>query len=349
MDTPNNRDGMMVGRINLRPSEPYLAARDLDALIELWLEDCDERLTPYAAQFYRYRVHRFRTWWGEVGPGQGWQLRKRDLVRYERHLRQIKNKWGKPYTYNSRASFMKHLSMMFRWAHKEGYIGIEYSAWVPPAEGEPPRRKPVSLEQLRALFAAARHSRFPNRDQAILAFLIGTGVRRSECASLTVEALQFHADGSGVALVKGKRTRANRSGTREVAFDATTGTVLQRYLDSDGITSGPMWPGQRGPLKPNSLYWVVKRCIESAGLEGTLQGPHDLRRAFATTMARYAQDAHIDGQTIQRQMGHSSFAMTTRYILPDFVEIAQSLHSPMSMIQSCGDDIGDDIEDKSNC
>ena len=259
---------------------------------------------------------------------------RKDLEEFERTLRAVPSRYGTPLTYNSRNDVLRRLSAMFRWAHREGYTDTaDYSAWVPDADGSPPLRQAVDLDALRALFAAAGRSAYPARDRAILAVFIGTGVRRGECASLAVADLQFYADGSGVARVHGKRTRANRTGERHVAFDAVTGNQLWTYIQASGLTAGPLWIGPKGPLTEQGVYKVVKRCIREAGLDVRMSGPHDLRRTFATLLARSARDQMIDGDLIRRQMGHTTYRMTSQYSLLDVEDIRGSLHSPMSMMQ----------------
>jgi len=60
------------------------------------------------------------------------------------------------------------------------------------------------------------------RDRAILALLIDTGMRRSECAGLTVDDLDF---GNMVAVVQGKGGRQ-----RACAFENKAARALDRYL-----------------------------------------------------------------------------------------------------------------------
>ena len=68
-----------------------------------------------------------------------------------------------------------------------------------------------------------------------------------------------------------------------------------------------------------------------------MKGLHDLRRAFATLLARTARDNLIDGDLIRRQMGHTTYRMTSQYSLLDVEDIRGSLRSPMSMMQDSGE------------
>jgi integrase/recombinase XerC len=327
-----------VGRIDLRPAEPSLDAHHLDALIAVWLDDCARRLPIETVAGYAEKIAYFRRWWTDVAPGQECTLRRRDLERFERGLRVLPGLRGTaPLGYNSRHDILRRLRQMFRWAAREHYTSLDYSAWVPLADGEPPKRKAASMEQLAHLFAAASRTPFALRDRAILALLIGTGIRRGECASLCVEQVRFFADSSGIATVRGKRTRRNRDGTRAVAFDAAAGVYLRAYIETFALVSGPLFRSGWGPsrgkgLTAQGLHKVVKRIIREAHLEDALQGCHDLRRAFATHLAKAAQGNEARSDVLRRQMGHATYRMTSVYTLLDAEDIVGAWASPMAAL-----------------
>jgi integrase len=221
---------------------------------------------------------------------------------------------------------------MFGWAAEHNYTDRDYGVWLPAAYGAKPKRRAARLEELEQLFAAATS----DRDRCILALLIGTGIRRSECASLHVEMVRLYADSSGVATVIGKRTTANPDGLREVAIDTATGGYVRTHLDSCGYASGPLFRGHSGTrtgeaLRPQGIYNVVKRCVRRAGLD-SIVGPHDLRRAFATHMVRLHQ-GDITADLLRRQMGHSNYKMTALYTLLDAEDIRDALISPLQMVR----------------
>ena len=130
--------------------------------------------------------------------------------------------------------------------------------------------------------------------------------------------------------VTGKRTKANRSGQRAVAFDAETGGYLVAYLDLTGLESGPLFCGATGHAVTNqTIYRTVKRCVAAAGLTDQIRGCHDLRRAFATHIARRFRGEGY-GDLLRRQMGHKTYRMTSQYSLLDAEDIRDSLKSPLS-------------------
>jgi site-specific recombinase XerD len=242
-------------------------------------------------------------------------------------------------SYHSQNDALRRLRQMFRWSYKSGYTEQDYGPWLPKAAGEPPHRVAVSLDDLQALLDAATRSPRPARNRALLALLISTGIRRTEAASLAIEDLRIDADGSRIAQVTGKRTKANKSGRRAVAFDRAAGHYLVAFLDAEGRTSGPLFTGirQDQSISPQTIYRIVKGCVEDAGLSDRMTATHDLRRAFATHLARYVAsegaNSEVAADMIRRQLGHKHYSMTAEYSLLDVEDIREVIISPITMIQ----------------
>lgn len=328
-------------RINLNPAEPALDARQIDPLIQLWLDELGRDLPPLTVAGYAFRVAYFRDWWREEGPRRGWLLRRRDLADYGRHLAQLRTaRAPQGLGYHSQNDALRRLRQMFKWAQACGYVAQDYGHWLPEAQGEPPQRHAASLDDLARLLDAAGRSPRPARNRALLAILIATGIRRAEAAGLRVEDLEIAADSSGIAQVTGKRTKANRSGRRAVAFDRAAGQIVCGYLDASSLSAGPLFPGHRPDqsLTPQGIYKVVKWCIEEAGLSARLTATHDLRRAFATHLARYVAaegaGSEVVSDMIRRQLGHAHYSVTAeRYSLIDADDIREVIISPITMIE----------------
>lgn len=323
-----------MGTINLDPPEDFLEAERLDVLIDRWL--AEKRAAPATLDAYRCKIAHFRRWWGLVGPANGWRLTESSLLSFEVHLRSVTSDrfGGAPLSYNTRHAIVRTLRIMFKWAFATGKTTKHYGEWVPWPSGAPPKRRAATVEQLARLMMAAGESRQPLRDMAILAFFIGTGCRRGEVAGLSVEDLTILADCSGTALVTGKRTKANKTGQRVVAFDASTGRLLVRYMDVLLIHNGPLWINDDGnKFQQMSIYSMIKRVIARAELDEYIQGPHDLRRAFATILRRMQPDNPMWADMIRRQLGHAHYSQTADYTLLDAEDIRDSISSPLALVR----------------
>lgn len=319
--------------IRLNPARPTLDARDLDALIVLWLNDRRRRLSSKTATGYEEKIRYFRAWWSAVGESFQWQLTEDLLLDFNQHLSTLISRFGAPLAYHTRKDCLRRLRQCFLWAHQKGYIANDYSNWVPAPAGSARLRTATPLDQLRLLIEATALSPYPTRDRALLAVLLGTGVRRAECASINIEDVRINADGSGELQVEAKKVRQREVHRRLVAFDPATGKYIGDYIDTLLMQKGPLFAsgrsGQR--LKPIGVYKVVKRLIVLAGLTDQLQGPHDLRRNFTTYYSRHRRgESH--GQLLSKQLGHSSFRMTAGYSLQDVEDVRESLISPFALL-----------------
>lgn len=320
-------------RITRSPAVPAIDGRDLDWLIDQYLDDRRPKVDPKTANSYACRLRLVVEWWLAVGPKQQWRLRASDLEALEYHLRSKPSpSSGKPLAYTYRCGILQSLREVLRWANESGYLKNDYSRWVPVAQGSKVRRRAANEEELLHLLAECNNSPRRVRDRAIIAIFVGMGLRCAEVANLTVEDVEFRADQSGHAHVRGKRTKANPTGTRDAAFDAATGQLIADHIATLGHQTGPLFVSYRGvPVESYTLYGIVKKLIMRAGLEEKIQACHDLRRAFTTYYARHKKGAD-SADLRRRQLGHSSFSQTTDYTLYEVDDIRRDIISPLQRL-----------------
>lgn len=147
------------------------------------------------------------------------------------------------------------------------------------------------------------------RDRAILAVLLGCGLRRSEAANLTWEHIQ-QRDGRWVILdLIGKRGRV-----RTVPMPSW----CKKQLDEWALCVAPARGRVFMPIdkagnvvgdhvSAQSIYNVVEKRVEAAGLD---IAPHDLRRTFA----KLAHKGKSPIEQIQLSLGHASLKTTELYL-----------------------------------
>lgn len=321
--------------IDLSPKSPRLHARQLPELIERFLEVIAYSNQPKTAYGYRAKLRYVVDWWLETGPASGWMLGAEELATLNDYLEGVIVSTGEPMSYNSRADVLRRLRQCLRWAKNRGYIPIDLSDDVPAARGMTPDRKPVELEALARLLAAARAGDNPGRDVALLALLAGTGIRCEECAALLVEDVTLYADASGYAVLR--RTKLDKP--RTVGIDIATGAELRPWLDVLQVRQRPLFPSRNGggqrPLSSSGVYKLVVRLAEVASVRDQVRGAHDLRRMFATLWMRRLPGKGY-GELLQRQLGHANFATTQRYSLQDIDQVIQVMRaeaaSPMAQL-----------------
>lgn len=147
------------------------------------------------------------------------------------------------------------------------------------------------------------------RDRAILAVLLGCGLRRAECAGLTLAHVQ-QRDGRWVIVdLIGKRSKI-----RSVPMPSWAKSALDAWLTVSSIKSGPVFIPikrgghvQAGQMTPQSIFDVVYAYATTLGIAVR---PHDLRRTFAHLT--FSSGAPVE--QIQLTLGHESLQTTERYI-----------------------------------
>jgi integrase len=319
--------------INLEPATDVLDGRRLNDLIHLWLDKC--RLRPDVSEHtvtgYANRVDYFVEWWTNVGPWCGWELTRDRLTQFGDWLLTVKSQYRRPLEYNSRKDILRRIKQCFKWAFENDYLSRDITPWLPVAVGSAPLRQRATLDELAALMVAAGQSGCPVRDQALCAVYVGTGLRKMEAAGLNIEDIQMDADLSGTAIVRqAKRVKGRQVQARVVAFDRWTGSYLAALMDT--------YPDQRGPLfrvvagsrlSAMAAYRAVKKAITRAGLADKIEGPHDLRRNFATWFSK-THRGELHGRLLSKQLGHSGFTMTDHYILHDPDDLTAVIKSPLA-------------------
>jgi integrase len=148
------------------------------------------------------------------------------------------------------------------------------------------------------------------RNQAMVAVLIGCGLRRAEAAALRVEDLQLREGHWIIADLKGKGGRIRTVPVPDwvkASIDGwtasaclTTGIVF-RAINKAGRTWG-------NGFTPKVVWSIVKEAAAKSGLSSL--APHDLRR----TCARLCHQAGGELEQIQFLLGHVSIETTERYL-----------------------------------
>lgn len=147
------------------------------------------------------------------------------------------------------------------------------------------------------------------RDRAILAVLLGCGLRREECAALMVGHIQQREGRWVIVDLVGKRSK-----TRSVPMPAWAKAAIDSYCQAAGVTDGPLFRSARrgdhiqdGGMTAQAVFDVVRAYAQQIGVDVR---PHDLRRTFA----KLAHKGNAPIEQIQLSLGHSSVQTTERYI-----------------------------------
>jgi integrase len=177
-------------------------------------------------------------------------------------------------------------------------IGVRLGNWLTPEQSR------------RLLECATPLTPRELRDHAMLAMLIGCGLRRGELLALRVESIHQREEHWVVADLIGKGGHV-----RTVPIPTWVKTAVDAWTASVAITSGPVFRAINKSgrvwgdgMSPKVLWDVVRAAAARAGVDKL--APHDLRR----TCARLCHLAGGELDQIQFLLGHVSIQTTERYL-----------------------------------
>ena len=191
-----------------------------------------------------------------------------------------------------------------------------------------PAGRILAQKELRALFAACAADESPAgvRDTAMLAVLLGCGLRREEAVQIEAGDLNLQ---TGELRVRGKGSK-----DRQVFAPPGTLAALRRWVALRVDAAGPLFvpidlAGKLGTrrLTSQAIYYALRRRAHEARVVSF--SPHDLRRTFCTSLL----EADVDIGTVAGMMGHASVDTTRRYDRRDLTarrRAARLLHVPLA-------------------
>ncbi len=148
------------------------------------------------------------------------------------------------------------------------------------------------------------------RDRALLAVLIGCGLRREETATLMLEHIQQRDARWAIVDMKGKGGRI-----RTVPMPSWAKVAIDEWTMAAEFSVGrvfrPVNKGDRlcgDTMTAQSIFECVKKYAAEIGVKEI--APHDLRRTFA----KLAHKGRAALEQIQLSLGHQSIQTTERYL-----------------------------------
>jgi integrase len=241
---------------------------------------------------------------------QGCPPFRKNLV--QSYKRELPDRGLAPSTINQRLSAIRRLAAE---AADNGWLDANLAVGVCRVRGVPNEEwrsgNWLTKDQAQALLSAPDVSTLKGlRDRAILAVLLGAGLRRAEASRLTFDHIQ-QRDGRWVLVdIQGKRNRV-----RSVPFPSWGKAAVDSWAEAAGISSGRVFrPLNRGgrltgdSMTPQAIRDTVVYHARALGFQNF--SAHDARR----TWAKLAHKGGADLVQIQLSPGHSSIQTTERYL-----------------------------------
>lgn len=208
-----------------------------------------------------------------------------------------------------RDTYYAHLRAFFAWMVQESVLEESPFERLQPPKCNEDQIEPFSDAQVKAILNAAKTSRSPLRDEAIVLLLLDTGMRSSELCNLKSSSLDVRERRVHIENGKGRKKRT-------VYFQRRTARALWHYMERERVSGSlyvfladrNQYAGQ--PLLRDGLGQLIRRLCKSAGVHSRKSGPHMLRHTFAVNFLRAGGNSF----TLKNLLGHTSLKTTNRYV-----------------------------------
>lgn len=280
--------------------------------IQSWITDLEKKgKSTHTLAAYRRALAHFTTWYCKYSDTfSPAAIMPRDVQDWKTYQQTVEK--AAPGSINQR---LAALSCFFAWAVAEGLVPSDPTGDVKTIHLAPRKPKALNERDVRKLLRAA-HESGAVRDYALIEFLVGTGLRASECLALQIEDVVIR-ERSGVVIVR----KGKHSSHREVPLTAHVRRALTAYLKTHPDPENPragFWIGIRGEWQDRSaISRVVEKYAQEAGLAPF--GPHVLRHTFAT---RYLDANPGDFRGLAALLGHANLSTVMIYTEPALDDLA---------------------------
>lgn len=243
------------------------------------------------------------------------------VKQYIRSCRKLHEVIGKPYTemnaYDVRFFLAKemergvkdqtrenqraNLSAFFQWMTVEEIIPKNPVAQVKPIKCHKEVKTAFSDVEIDALRSACKSL----KERALIEFLLSTGIRVNELATMKVQ--DINHDTLSVHVVHGKGNKERRIYTTAVAMKHLLAYINGRKEDGEML----FYNKNHQPIGTDGIRHILNTIADRADVKNV--HPHRFRRTFATNLSRRGMPL----QEIQVLMGHSNSNTTMQYISTD--------------------------------
>lgn len=267
---------------------------------QLFLLDCEaRRFTAATLAYYRHRLGRFIQWAVDQQIAHVQDLNSNHIKQYMIALQQ-RNLSG----YSLFAEY-RTMRRFCNFAISEGWITESPIRKVKAPQVDKDIRRLFTPTEVKKLLDACQN----DREEALLFFLIDTGLRLAEVVALSGEHVDLTTGTVKVKQGKGRKERVVFLGV------AARKQMLRYYLEQWGTSQGP---GEKQPVWVN--VWTEKRLTKSglAQLLTRIGKRADVKQctthAFRRTHATWSLRSGMPLPTLRQLMGHSDLSVILRYL-----------------------------------
>ena len=295
----------------LRPADTYIAPVDADKVAALVDLVTDSVQSPHSKRAYRRAIRDFLSWYRETGQIG---LNKAVVSRYAATL--AAQGMGAS-SINQRLCALRSLA---REAADNDVLSAQAAGGIERVKGIRQKGQRLGLwlsrEQAQRLLDTPDTTTLAGlRDRAMLAVMLGCGLRRSEVAALTFGHIQRRNGHWLIVDLVGKGQRM-----RSVVMPDWGQAAIAAWATDAGIGEGPVfrnvtkgdtlrqYTAAGDGLTPEGVSWIVKRYGQALDMQQL--AAHDLRRTYA----KLGRQGGAELEQIQLSLGHASLLTTQRYL-----------------------------------
>ncbi len=269
-----------------------------------------KRCSKLTLRNYRADIERFEVWlMGESGVAlekattediRGWIIHRIEG-----------SATASPLSSSSMNRELATLRSLFRWGTTRGVIKKDPTRAIQPLKSATPLPHFIARGKMEQILDEESTSEddgwIRERNQLLIEFFYYTGLRLSECQSVTMDS--FSSDLTTLKVIgKGNKERVIPivDKLRQKILAHRTSINNQKICK---CPSNSLFLSNQGrPLSTSMLYKIIRRELGAASVQGR-KSPHVLRHTFATHILNKGGDIRV----IQELLGHTSLQATQRY------------------------------------
>jgi len=283
----------------------------LSAAVDAYFLTLD--LTPKSRRWYGSKLTYFLKWCAQQDITEVAQLNKNHVYQFVAHLRITPSeRYGRLMSSHTLHGYVRGIKSFLNWCVGDDLLSEKVTRKIAMPKRDEKVIAILSPDYITRLYAAAgqpdkRYPWFVDRDRAILAVLLDTGIRANELCDLTLDRTHLTADDAYI-LVNGKGRKQ-----REVGLGIKSRQLLHRYIHRSRPTStyhNVFLTRASKPLGPEGLDRILYRIRDKASITDMGCAAHTYRHTFAVNYLKAGGDVY----KLSRLLGHTSVVITENYL-----------------------------------
>lgn len=273
-----------------------------------------EGRSPATIEYYREKLESWFRWLESREVGTVAEITPDVIRAFLLDYKESHNQGGVHAVYRAIKAFMNWLWFEYEFSRPNPMMKVKCETHKqPPIEGLAP-------EHIADIFEAAKKGEMPERDCAILAVLLDTGVRRSSLAGIQCRDVDLINGSIFIRHVKAGKQYTAHLGRVARGYLRKYANSLPRCLTPEDL----FWRTKTGEAcRTSSFYRILCRIEDRAGVPR--YSLHDYRRYFALESYRNGADIY----EIAQMLGQVGISVTARYLAVDEKDRAR-IHAKVS-------------------